>query len=299
MSTERPPTIDAPAAARWQQHVVEPSAWLHEEVARRMEERLDIVRLQPRAWAHWEPLQGGLGAHALLTRRYQDASCFMAFSLASHAQTAMKKIASPWWRPARWTGPKTHLQAPPEGAVDMVWANMLLHQSADPQALLAQWHKALAVDGFLMFSCLGPDTLSELRGLYAQAGWNPPGHEFTDMHDWGDMLVAAGFAEPVMDMERVRLTFATPQSLLAELRTLGRNLHPARFPALRGRRWLDDLQQRLAAGLADPGEGGRLVLTFEVIYGHAIKPARRLDLRPETTLSLDEMRRALARGKAD
>jgi malonyl-CoA O-methyltransferase len=63
-----------------------------------------------------------------------------------------------------------------------------------------------------MFSCLGPDTLRELRALYAALGWPPPAHEFTDMHDWGDMLVASGFAEPVMDMERITLSFATPSA---------------------------------------------------------------------------------------
>ena len=94
----------------------------------------------------------------------------------------------------------------------MLWANMALHMAADPQALIAQWHRALATDGFLMFSCLGPDTLRELRALYAALGWPPAGHEFTDMHDWGDMLVHAGFAEPVMDMERIVLTWDTPEA---------------------------------------------------------------------------------------
>ena len=117
----------------------------------------------------------------------------------------------------------------------MLWANMALHLSADPQALMGEWQRALATDGFLMFSCLGPDTLRELRALYAALGWPPPSHEFTDMHDWGDMLVQTGFAEPVMDMERITLSFATPQRLLRELRELGANLHPERFPALRGR----------------------------------------------------------------
>ena len=74
------------------------------------------------------------------------------------------------------------------------------HRKADPQTLLADWHKALKVNGFLMFSCLGPDTAIELREVYRQLGWPPAGHELTDMHDWGDMLVQAGFAEPVMDM---------------------------------------------------------------------------------------------------
>jgi malonyl-CoA O-methyltransferase len=91
----------------------------------------------------------------------------------------------------------------------MLWANMQLHMAADPQALIAQWQQALEVDGFLMFSCLGPDTLRELRAVYAALGWPPPAHEFTDMHDWGDMLVASGFAEPVIDMERITLSCAS------------------------------------------------------------------------------------------
>ena len=73
--------------------------------------------------------------------------------------------------------------------------------------------------------------------LHQRFGWPPPSHEFTDMHDWGDMLVGAGFAEPVMDMERIMLTWPTAEAAFAELRTLGRNLHPARFPGLRGKSW--------------------------------------------------------------
>jgi len=95
------------------------------------------------------------------------------------------------------------------------------------RALIAQWHRALATDGFLMLSCLGPDSLGGLRQLYADLGWAPPGHALTDMHDWGDMLVHAGFAEPIMDMERITLTYSTPQSLLAELRGLGATCTPA------------------------------------------------------------------------
>lgn len=175
--------------------------------------------------------------------------------------------------------------------MDMVWANMLLHQAADPQALLADWHRVLAVDGFLMFSCLGPDTLQELRTVYARMGWPMPSHEFTDMHDWGDMLVHAGFAEPVMDMERLTLTWATPEALLTELRELGPNLHPDRFPGLRGKTWLRRLEAELARALAGPD--GRLALTFEVIYGHAFKPAPRLRVAPESAFSLADMKTLL------
>jgi malonyl-CoA O-methyltransferase len=185
---------------------------------------------------------------------------------------------------------------PADSAVELLWANMTLHMAADPQALIRQWHEALAVDGFLMFSCFGPDTLRELRALYQALGWPPPAHEYTDMHDWGDMLVGAGFAEPVMDMERIELTFESPQRLLQELRELGRNLHPARAVGLLGRAWQARLHEALVR-LADPAQEGRLKLTFEVIYGHAFKPQRRLTVAPETRLSLDEMRGSLRRGR--
>ena len=148
----------------------------------------------------------------------------------------------------------------------------------------------LAQDGFLMFSCLGPDTLIELRTLYAELGWPEPSHAFTDMHDWGDMLVHAGFAEPVMDMERITLTFATPERLLAELRTLGRNLHVGRFAALRGRGWQAKLLQALDQRLR---RGDQLALSFEIIYGHAFKPAPRAQVSEQTAVSLDAMRSML------
>jgi malonyl-CoA O-methyltransferase len=146
-----------------------------------------------------------------------------------------------------------------------------------------------------MFSCLGPDTLRELRALYAALGWPPPAHEFTDMHDWGDMLVASGFAEPVMDMERITLSFATPDRLLAELRGLGANLHPARFPALRGRAWRARLEQALAEQLR--GADGQLALTFEIIYGHALKPLPRARMSEQSAVSLQDMRAMLQADK--
>ena len=293
MPSERPPTIDRHAAARWRAMASWPSPWLHEEVARRMQERLALIRLQPTAWVHWEPVQGGMAAHALLTARYKNAECFMVMADTKHRDLAIQNIAKPWWNPAYWGDSQPRFEMPVSAAVQMLWANMALHMASDPQALMSQWHQILAPQGFLMFSCFGPDTLRELRELYLQLGWPAPSHEFTDMHDWGDMLVAGGFAEPVLDMERITLSFETPGRLLAELRSLGRNLHPARFPALRGRRWLKNLNDSLRDRLADPLDGQRLKLTFEVIYGHAIKPHKRLTVRPETSLSLDEMREAL------
>lgn len=292
-----PPTIDPAAAARW--HVAAPGAspWLHEEVARRMEDRLQWIRQAPAAWADWDPVRGGLQGHALVAARYPAASAWIAETVPRHLSVAREALGQPWWNPRRWTSGAVQFGVPPDGGVQMLWANMALHLAADPQALIARWHRALAVDGYLMFSCLGPDTLRELHALHAALGWPPAGHAMTDMHDWGDMLVQQGFAEPVMDMERITLTFATPARLLQELRELGRNLHPGRFPALRGRRWRERLEQALADRLASPEHGGQLALTFEIIYGHAFKPAPRLKVSESSAVSLQDMRTMLRQGR--
>ena len=293
MPTSLPPTIDPVAAQRWNQLPAVSSPWLHEEVARRMQERLDWIKLQPERWLHWAPARGGLAGHALLAKRYPNAACYVVEPSAAQAQITQTALRKPWWNAARWTGSAAYFEAPTSESLQMLWANMALHMAPDPQAMINTWHQALAVDGFLMFSCLGPDSLREIRAVYGRMGWPLPSHEFTDMHDWGDMLVAAGFAEPVLDMERIVLTFATPERLLAELRTLGRNLHPARFPALRGRAWHQALQRELLTESQKHGPGEPLSLTFEVIYGHALKPKRRLSVQPEMRLSLDEMRKQL------
>ena len=290
-STSRPPTLDPSAVSRWQRTAPLASPWLHEEVASRMQDRLQWIKLKPQAWAHWGALRGGMQAHEQLAKNYPDSSCFIAEAQVERAQAASKIIVKPWWRPSQWRAAPTRVEMPPPASVDMLWANMALHESADPQALLAQWHQALKVDGFLMFSCLGPDTARELRAVYARLGWPPAGHELTDMHDWGDMLVQTGFAEPVMDMERITLTYETPARLLQELAELGRNFHPARFAGLRGRHWKARLEQALADELT--GADGRLALTFEVIYGHALKAQPKVKVSALSAVSIDDMRRML------
>ncbi|HVE52151.1 MAG TPA: biotin synthase [Ramlibacter sp.] len=289
-SPEPPPTIHPAAAARWQRAAPAASPWLHVEVGRRREERLEWIKRAPAAWADWDPVRGGLEAHARVAGRYPQATAHVVESDAARASLAQERLGVPWWR-RLGGGARTAFGPVPAGGVQMVWSNMQLHMAADPQALMRQWHEALAVDGFLMFSCLGPDTLRELRDAYAAAGWPPPVHDFTDMHDWGDMLVQGGFAEPVMDMERITLSFATPQRLLQELRELGANLHPGRFAGLRGRGWQGGLHALLEQHLRGPD--GQLALTFEIIYGHALKPLPRARLADSSAISMADMRAML------
>jgi malonyl-CoA O-methyltransferase len=290
-SSDTPPTLDPVASARWAAWPHTQSPWLNEEVARRMEDRLQWIRLQPKSWVDWAPLSGGLQTHDKLRARYPQAACQVIETSPQRERIARQALQTPWWK--RWFKPDALTFGEPAAAsADMLWANMALHTSYAPQALLQKWHQLLAVDGFLMFSCLGPDTLRELNAVYQNMGWPPACHAFTDMHDWGDMLVQAGFAEPVMDMERITLTYSNVDSLLGEFRALGRNLHRERFTGLRGKQWLAQLKNALLS-LAKPKQDGRLTLTVEVIYGHALKPLPRLKIQGESTVSLQDMRTLL------
>jgi len=286
-----PPSIDPVAAEHWRRAAPARPPWLHEEVGRRMAERLEWIRLDPKTWADWEPVRGGVEAHRLVAARYPRAECWVVEQEAKQADAARRGLGRRWWQ---LNAPAVHFDGLPDTGVQMLWSNMGLHMTADPQSLIAKWHKALAVDGFLMFSCLGPDTLREMRALYARLDWPPPAHEFTDMHDWGDMLVHAGFAEPVMDMERITLSWESADRLLAELRELGANLNRARFPAPRGRAW----RKQLGAELDSlRGADGRIALTFEVVYGHAIKPLPRVRVAGESAVSVQDLQAMLRGGR--
>ena len=298
VTTSRPP-IDCAAASRWLEGRVPAAggsqAWLHGEVARRMESRLQWMRQAPTLWVDWSPTLGGWEAADLLSQRYPQARVLRVEPAQARQTRALARLAPPRWQFWKAT-PQVVAQAP-AGQAQMLWSNMLLHAYPNPESLLRQWHAALAVDGYVMFSCLGPDSLQELRHLYAQNGWPPPSHSFTDMHDWGDLLVQAGFAEPVMDMERITLTYPDASAVLADLRDLGRNLSPSRHPVCRSRAWGQGLQQ--AMGSPDSPllstQAGRLKLTFEVIYGHAFKPTPRARVASKTEVPLQDLKAMLGR----
>lgn len=296
-SVDLVPTIDPIASERWSKRNHPETPWLHEEIGRRMEDRLQWIRLQPKTWVDWAPVNGGLATHSAVRARYPKANCLAIETSELRLQKAKVALTNPWW--AVWKRQLVSVADLANGlqqqeSADMVWANMALHTAVAPQSLIKAWHSLLATDGFLMFSSLGPDTLRELQPIYQDMGWGDPSHAFTDMHDWGDMLVQAGFAEPVMDMERITLTYATPSDLLKDLRLLGRNLHHQRYQNLRGRGWKRALDNALLA-LAKPDQQERLVLTVEVIYGHALKPLPKVRLAEQSSVTLAQMKSMLGR----
>jgi len=262
-----------------------------------MAERLQWIRMQPTTWVDWDPVRGGMEAHRQLQQRWPHAGSIVVEPPSARGTRADLRLRRSWWQTLRHGGTVPRFvdpdAVPPS---DMVWANMALHMVSDPLALMTRWHRALVPQGYIMFSALGPDTVRELRQVWSHLGWTPPSHDFTDMHDWGDMLVQQGFAEPVMDVERIVLTFATARRALDELRALGRNLHPARFAGLRGRSWLRTLEAQWPLHAAR--DDGGVAVTFEIIYGHAFKAPARMPVRAETAVSLDDMRTRLRQGRS-
>ena len=274
--------------------------FLYGEVARRMDERLRLVRLQPE-----QILDAGCGAGqqiALLHGRYPEARYIgqdHTPALLGYAQQEAKKYFSSGWRQklAQWRGApaKTHwlktdlaqTGLAPESR-ELVWSNLALHWHAAPHDVLQEWGRILRVNGLVFFSCFGPATLQEVRAAAQQAGLKTVTPSFVDMHDFGDLLIEKGFADPVMDQEVLTLTYATPEKLLADVKALGGNPSIGRRPGLLGR----DRYQRLLAALETQRKGdGRLHLTVEVAYGHAWRSSTLRTTPGETRISVSAITR--------
>lgn len=154
-------------------------------------------------------------------------------------------------------------------SMDLLWSNLALHWHPQPHEVIREWARVVRVDGLLMFSAFGPDTFSELRSAYADAGFAAPVLPFVDLHDYGDMMMEAGFADPVMDMEKLNITYSSAADLLADVRSFGGNPLAERKAGLTGRLATGALHRALDE---KKGADGRISLSIEVVYGHAFRP---------------------------
>ncbi|MEM8511482.1 malonyl-CoA O-methyltransferase [Massilia sp. MP_M2] len=257
------------------------SDFLRREIAARMHERLSLVKIIPK-----QVLDAGCGPGGdlgLLQKTYPSAQIVGLDGAGAMVRAAKKPGASgplnqllSRLMPAKagvdiLCGDYGNLPLGPN-SVDLLWSNLALHWHPLPDRVFAEWRRVLRVEGLLMFSSFGPDTFTELRTAFAALDAYPHTLPFVDMHDFGDQLVEAGFSTPVMDMERITVTYDTPQALLRDVRALGGNPLESRRRGLIGRAaW----QRMLAALEAQRLPDGKLGLTFEVIYGHAFRPAPR------------------------
>lgn len=252
------------------------AAVLQDEICRRMLARLEYIKVDPAL-----VLDAGSGTGnavpGLLARYPRARVVAIDFAVAMARRSAARR---PWWRRlldgrARVAAVCGDMERLPfaTGSVGLVWSNLALQWMAEPQRAFAEMHRVLAPGGLLLFSSFGPDTLKELRASFQGVDQHTHVHRFIDMHDVGDMLIGGGFADPVMDMEAVILTYAGARELMRDLKAIGaRNMTRGRRAGLAGRALLDGVTKNYEVFRRD----GRLPATFEVVYGHAWKPQQRV-----------------------
>jgi len=251
------------------------AAVMQREVCTRMLERLDYIKLQPT-----KILDAGSGTGwgtRQLAQRYPAAQV-VALDIALGMLNVAREHSG-WWRKLFTGNRESHVCADIEAlplaadSVQMVWSNLALQWCNDLPATFRELHRVLKPDGLLMFSTFGPDTLKELRNAFSGVDGHSHVNRFTDMHDLGDLLAASGFAEPVMDMEIITLTYAEVKSVMQDLRGIGaHNATAGRAQGMMGKAAWQHVLERYENFRRD----GKLPATFEIVYGHAWKPQPRL-----------------------
>ena len=254
------------------------SGFLRREISNRMQERLDYLKISPKA-----VLDAGCGTgEDLLSLQQRYTQAQMIGVDISTAMLAETKASMATARSClhRWISKllrknvpqllQTDVGAVPlhDASIDLLWSNLALHWHPNPAQVFAEWYRLMRTEGALMFSCFGTDTFKELRDAFALIDDAPHTLAFVDMHDVGDRLVHAGFPSPIMDREIITVTYETPQDLFADVRAFGGN------PLIQRRRGALSRAQGMQIKRALEklrGADGKIPLTFEIVYGHAFK----------------------------
>jgi malonyl-CoA O-methyltransferase len=245
------------------------SAVLQREVGDRLLGRLDLVRLEPRRVLD---LGAGTGAATeQLLKRYPKAEVY-ALDLAPAMLQHARRRGS-WRRRPRCLAADAEALPFREGSFDLIFSNLALQWCVDLPRLFQGLLRVLRPEGLLMFSSFGPDTLKELRDSWAAVDGHSHVNRFVDMHDLGDALVHARFADPVMDMEQITVTYPRVEGLMRDLKNIGaHNVTAGRPRGLTGKgrfKVMAEAYERYRDG------EGRLPATYEVVYGHAWAPHTR------------------------
>jgi len=243
------------------------AAVLQKEVGRRLLERLDYVRIQPECILD---LGSGTGlCTTALGQRYKKAQIIaldIAPAMLQQARNKQSWLAKTFSSRQRYLCGDADCLPLKDQSVDMIVSNLTLQWCPDLDHTFAELRRVLKPDGLLMFTTLGPDTLKELRQSWQSVDANIHVHTFIDMHDVGDALIRTRFADPVMDMETITMTYKDACTLMHDLKTLGaHNASPARPKSLTGKKRL----QAMLAAYEQFRVDNVLPATYEVVYGQA------------------------------
>ena len=150
-------------------------------------------------------------------------------------------------------------------SADIVFANMLLPWISDLPAIAAEVARVLRKDGLFVFATLGPDSFAELRDAWSNDASHAHVNRFLDMHDVGDALVRSGLRDPVLDVDRLNVSYNSARDLFRDLTAVGaRNSLQLRNRSLVGKQRFAAMRERLEGADSD----GTLKLNLELVYGH-------------------------------
>lgn len=243
-------------------------AVLQREIGERMLERLDLIKLVPDTVLDLGTGTGrGLRGLRQRYRRALVVALDISLSMLQQVRNSLSFFERRLYRNyGLLCGDAEHLPLASR-SLDMIFSNLTLQWCNDPDRVFEECHRVLKPGGLLMFSTFGPDTLKELRESWRQADGYNHVNAFIDMHDIGDALVRAHFADPVMDVEYFTLTYPDAYKLMRDLKALGsHNVTAGRSRGLTGKARLEAM---LKAYEGFRQAEGVLPASYEVIYGHA------------------------------
>lgn len=143
-----------------------------------------------------------------------------------------------------------------------------------PQAL-ARIRFSLAPDGLFLGAMSGGETVPQLRSAMRAADQVqgvavPHVHPRVEAAMLAGLLSSAGFANPVVDIDRVRVSYETLPRLVHDLRAMGATNVLTQRPS---RPMSGAARQAAEAAFAAAGDGDRTIETFEILHFAAWIPA--------------------------